>query len=260
MNIIFLIISFSASVIGAICGIGGGIIIKPILDATNTLGVSEISFLSGCVVLSMAIISVFKSMKRGDKLVEFKTGTPIAIGAAIGGIFGKEIFQFAYILYPSENMVGAMQAIVLTILTIGTLIYTLKKARIKTHDISNIMVCVAIGLLLGCLSAFLGIGGGPINLIVLAFFFSMEEKQAAVNSLYIILFSQATSLLSTVVGGSVPEVDLLLVLLMIAGGAGGGMVGSKVSQKISGSLVNRLFIGMMIVIIGISLYNTISFL
>ena len=31
--VIFFIVSFGASIIGAICGIGGGVIIKPVLDA-----------------------------------------------------------------------------------------------------------------------------------------------------------------------------------------------------------------------------------
>ena len=37
MYILFFIISFSASIIGAICGIGGGIIIKPVMDAFGVL-------------------------------------------------------------------------------------------------------------------------------------------------------------------------------------------------------------------------------
>ena len=49
--IILFIISLLASVVGAICGIGGGVIIKPLVDALNIMPVSEISFLSGCTVL-----------------------------------------------------------------------------------------------------------------------------------------------------------------------------------------------------------------
>ena len=33
LYLIFLGVSFGASVVGAICGIGGGVLIKPILDA-----------------------------------------------------------------------------------------------------------------------------------------------------------------------------------------------------------------------------------
>ena len=34
---IFILVSFGASIIGAICGIGGGVIIKPTLDAFGLL-------------------------------------------------------------------------------------------------------------------------------------------------------------------------------------------------------------------------------
>ena len=86
---------------------------------------------------------------------------------------------------------------------------TLDQIDLEFED--NAAVCVVIGFILGVMSSFLGIGGGPINLVVLYFFFSMTTKTAAQNSLYIILFSQATSFLSTVVTGSVPHVSLLLL-------------------------------------------------
>lgn len=57
---IFLIaaIAFFASTIGAICGIGGGVIIKPVMDAFGVMDVSVINFLSGCTVLSMTCCGI----------------------------------------------------------------------------------------------------------------------------------------------------------------------------------------------------------
>ena len=52
----------------------------------------------------------------------------------------------------------------------------------------------------------------------------MDTKTAAVNSLYIILFSQAASLLATLVTASVPEFRIPALILMVAGGIGGGIV------------------------------------
>lgn len=40
-------IAFFASTIGAICGIGGGII-KPVMDVVGAADVATINFLSGC--------------------------------------------------------------------------------------------------------------------------------------------------------------------------------------------------------------------
>ena len=45
---LFLIVSFFSSIVGAICGIGGGVIIKPVLDMLGMGSATTISFLSGC--------------------------------------------------------------------------------------------------------------------------------------------------------------------------------------------------------------------
>ncbi len=37
-------VSLLASIVGSICGIGGGVIIKPVLDAMNVMSVSCIQF------------------------------------------------------------------------------------------------------------------------------------------------------------------------------------------------------------------------
>ena len=48
------LVSFLASVAGAVCGIGGGVIIKPLFDLCQLADVSAASFLSGCTVLCMS--------------------------------------------------------------------------------------------------------------------------------------------------------------------------------------------------------------
>ncbi|MDY3997596.1 MAG: sulfite exporter TauE/SafE family protein [Blautia sp.] len=255
LYIIFLGVSFCASVVGAICGIGGGVLIKPLLDAFGVLSVASISFLSGCTVLSMSCYSVVKAKKSGDSLVDMKTGTPLAIGAALGGVAGKIIFQFLSNLSGNKDRVGAIQAICLLVITFGTMIYTLKKEKIETHHVKNILACVTIGIVLGVCSSFLGIGGGPINLVVLFFFFSMDTKTAAQNSLYIILFSQITSLINTIVTGTVPDFTIGLLALMVGGGILGGMMGRKINKKIDSEIVNKLFVGLMVLIMSICVYN-----
>lgn len=257
--LIFLLVSFLASVVGSICGIGGGVIIKPVLDATGVMSVSAISFLSGCTVLSMSVISVGKALRRRDRSMDLRIGSALAVGAAIGGIVGKELFQYAYVICPNETRVGAIQAAVLLLVTAGTLVYTLYRAHVPTLRVKNLAVTVVIGLVLGIMSSFLGIGGGPINLVVLNYFFSMDTKAAAACSLYVIMFSQLTSLLSTLANGTVPEVELLLLVLMVSGGVAGGLLGSRINRGISDKGVSNLFILLMLVIIAICAWNIIRF-
>ena len=256
MDILFFVVAFLSSIVGAICGIGGGVVIKPVLDMLQMGAPATINFLSGCTVLSMSLYSVSKALRAGDSKVEMSTGTPLALGAAAGGVVGKEMFSAVKTFFNGSPMVGGVQAIALGIITLGTLLYTINKSRIQTRTTSNKVVCLVIGLLLGIMSSFLGIGGGPINLVVLGFFFGMDTKTAAANSLYIILFSQAASLIATLISG-VPEFRIPALILMVAGGISGGIVGRKLNKKMDNKAVDKLFIGLMVLIVGICVYNAI---
>lgn len=255
LNGICVVICFLASAAGAICGIGGGIIIKPVLDALRIMDISAINFMSGCTVLSMSAYSVIRSKVSGDTHIEQKTGFPLAVGAAAGGLIGKAMFAAVLQHFGDKAQAGRVQAAILLILTAGTLVYTLCKERIRTFHVTGVCTCILIGVFLGILSSFLGIGGGPVNLVILFFFFSMSTKAAAENSLYIILFSQITSLTVSVFTGNAAHIDGILLFLMSAGGICGGICGRAWNKKISDKTVDRLFIVLMVVIIGICIYN-----
>ena len=258
--LILLLVSFCASVVGAVCGIGGGVIIKPVLDALGVAGVSTISFLSGCTVFSMSCYSVGKAILAGERDIEGGTGTPLALGAAIGGVAGKALFSLLRSMAAQPERVGGYQSVCLALVTLATLAYTVFQPRIKTHRVESRAVCVVIGLLLGVMSSFLGIGGGPINLVVLYFFFSMSTKTAARNSLYIILISQAASLFTTLFTHSVPEFEPLWLVVMVGGGILGGMAGRGLNQKLNEGQVAMLFQCLILTIIGISCYNAVRYL
>lgn len=261
---VIVFVSFISSVIGAVCGIGGGVIIKPVLDATGIIPVDTISFLSGCTVLSMSLVSVRQNSKKGENSPAIALSDRIAVllagGAAVGGIVGKALYQNILGKMQGADRIGAVQGIVLCLLTVGTLIYTLNKSRIRTVRVEGTFPCIVIGLLLGFLSAFLGIGGGPINLVVLYFFFSLKSKEAAAYSLFIIMFSQAASLINSVITGSIPDFSLTVLLLMVGCGILGGAAGVRINKKIKEQTVEQMFIGLMVVIILITIYNVTKYL
>lgn len=260
INLLFFIICFGASIIGAICGIGGGVIIKPLLDTFGVMDVNTISFLSGCTVLSMTTYSVIKMKTSGQSNVDQSISIPMAAGAAVGGLVGKYMYSSIQAMSSDPNRIGAIQAICLVVVTIGTLVYTIFKEKISTYKLEKKIICVAIGGVLGILSSFLGIGGGPINLVVLFFFFSMTMKTAAETSLYMIFFSQLTSLLSTIFTKSVPQFEVFLLVLMVIGGIIGGKCGRDLNNRLSDQTVNKLFVSLMVVMIGINIYNIYQFL
>ncbi len=260
LYIICLAVSFGACVIGSICGVGGGVIIKPLLDSTGMMTVSEVSFLSGCTVLAMTAYSVLRDRLSGERVIEGESAVPLGIGAAAGGLAGKSLFRQVSGLFTDQDMAGAVQAACLIVITLGILIYTLRKSKIRTKDIHSFALTCIAGFLMGIISSFLGIGGGPINLIFLFYLFSMDTKTAAGNSLFIILISQASSLISTVLTRTVPDVSVPLLLLMICGGILGGAAGRRISRQMDEKMADRLFILLLILIILISCFNIWRFI
>ena len=253
LSLFIFVICLAASTIGGVCGIGGGVVIKPVLDLTGVMSVSAVSFLSGLTVLSMAVISVFKN--RGSNELELQRSVPLGLGASIGGIVGKVLFEAIKRAAQNDRVVGFVQAVVLGVMVLGTLAYVCVKARITTKQVRNPAASSAIGLALGVCSSFLGIGGGPMNLAVMHFCFSMGTKQAAANSLLVILLSQTANLIFSLVRGSIPAFSWLTLALMVAAGVAGGFLSARLHKKLSVKTTDTLFKGLLVVIFCICIYN-----
>jgi uncharacterized membrane protein YfcA len=226
------------------------------LDAFSGQGIAEINVLSGSTVLAMSLVSLLRSRGTGIVL-EPKRGTALAGGAALGGAAGKLIFSVTLRFFPHAALIGIIQSLMLMFLTLTVLLYLKKKKTIQPRNIRNIPFCLFIGLLLGMVSAFLGIGGGPVNIMVISYFLSMDSKTAALHSLYTIFFSQITSFLLTFVAGSIPPVNPVFVIAMVTGGIGGGLTGSRIVKVISNDQVDRLFSAVLGLVVLLSAYNTV---
>jgi hypothetical protein len=258
VEILLVVITFIATVIGAISGIGGGVLIKPVMDALVDYPVATISFLSGNTVLAMTAVSLLRSRKDSIK-VDSVVGTPLAIGGAFGGVFGKLIFSAIQQAYQNDALLGLVQNILMVLLTVTVFFYVLNKSKIKTLSVRNKVLALAAGLVLGLFSSFLGIGGGPINIMFLSYLFSMDSKHAALNSLYIIFCSQVANLIANIVQGCIPSFDVLLLVSMMASGIAGAMAGRSVTKKLDNTQVDKLFMALMAVIILLSLSNVVKF-
>jgi Predicted permeases len=258
MEIIIVLIAFLATIIGSISGIGGGVIIKPVMDAISGLPMATISFLSGTTVLAMTIVSLLKSIKDPVK-PEINLAIPLSIGAVFGGILGKTLFSFVQKAAGNNAGVGLVQNIVMVILTVTVFIYVVNKSRVKTLSVKNPLIRTFIGFFLGLASAFLGIGGGPINIMVLSFFFSQDSKKAAITSLFIIFCSQTANLITNIVSKSIPSFSVYLLIAMMVAAVVGATVGRMLNRKMDNKQVDKLFMGLMVVIILLSIYNAVKF-
>ena len=252
-----LAVSLGSSILGAICGIGGGVIIKPVLDSCGIFEVGEVTFLSGCTVLAMSIYSVLNGSRHsGDgKAAIQKTAIQLGAGAVLGGVSGKYVFEQLRAVLPLPQMLSAIQAIVLFCITLATLWYTRKKGRIYPKCISLPPAGIAVGFSLGLMSAFLGIGGGPINLVALHYFYAMDTKEAAQNSLCIIMLSQGANLIASLATGQIPTVNPFVLAGMILCGILGAAAGRRLNKRLSTAMVDRLFCAVLVCILVICIYN-----
>lgn len=252
--------TFAACLLGTVCGMGGGIIIKPVLDALGVMSVPTITFLSGCTVISMSCWSVGKTLLRREAAIDLHTTAVLAAGAAVGGLLGKQVYTTVAACFADPNTAGGVQACLLFAATAATLLYTINKERIASKQVTSPAACAVIGLLLGMLGSFLGIGGGPFNVAVLYYFFSMPAKKAAQNSLFIVLFSQLTSTLKTVLFDTIPPFQGAILVGMVLLGIVGSEAGRRVNQKIDNRQATLCLEGAMVIILGINLYNIVKFL
>ncbi len=242
---LFLLALF-ATTLGAISGMGGGIIIKPVLDAVSGLPVDSISFLSGCTVLAMSLVSTWRCRKE-----DWDLNLPLATGAAFGGILGKNLFRFL----PGNR--ALVQSTILFFLYLGIFFYVKNKDKFRPLYIKTKGVSLGIGIVLGAVASFLSIGGGAINMAVLFFFLGSPPKVAAKQSLFIILLSQLTSFFTTVFTG-IPPVNPISLTLMMVGGCCGAILGGKISKKFSHEQVKRFFLYTLTGVILLNMYNMLG--
>lgn len=132
------------------------------------------------------------------------------------------------------------------------------KDKFKSYHIENSVACIAIGLLLGAIASFLSIGGGPINVCVLTIFFSMNTKEAAVNSIITILFSQASKLVTVATSSGFSAFDLSMLPFMVVGGILGGIIGSRFNKLYSSETILKVFNVVLIALIILNFYNILS--
>lgn len=256
MVLIYFLVALLSTICGSMAGLGGGVIIKPVLDFLGDYNIETIGVLSACTIFSMALVSVIKQLSYKSKIDIKNTGL-LGIGSVIGGLLGQKLLTFILKIVQGR-IVSLVQSGILALLLIFVYIYMNNKEKFKSYKIDNFILSTIIGIFLGLIAAFLGIGGEPINVAFLTIFFSMEAKNAARDSVLIILFSQASKLLTIAFGTGFSGYDLSMLPYMIFGGVLGGFIGAKFNRIFSNEIILRVFNTITILIIGLNIYNFIT--
>src|SRR5690625_6990442 len=91
IEVLYFLIGLLASIFGSIAGIGGGVIIKPVVDSFGHYDVATISIVSTTTVLSMACVSLIKAALSKIQL-NIKVSSILAFSSIAGGIIVKMVF------------------------------------------------------------------------------------------------------------------------------------------------------------------------
>ena len=257
IGIVYFGVIFLACILGAIVGLGGGVFIRPIFDAIGAHSVLNISFFSSTAIVTMAIVSTLKKLKDGLGL-KADLAILISSGAVVGGFLGIFILGQLVARFDSEDNVQVVMAAVTTIIIICAIIATLK-SNVR-FELKSKVALPFIGVILGTISSFLGIGGGPINVPLFMILFGFPIKKATAYSIIIIFFSHSSKLISMGIQENLTEFNLWLLPFIITAAGLGGFIGANLSKVFSESTVKKLFIAALSVVVVLNIVNGINFL
>lgn len=255
--IVYFLISLGATTAGALTGMGGGVIIKPLLDLLGDLSAADIGVLSSVTVFSMALVSISKQIRQ-NTAIDWKIAVPLVVGSIFGGGVGDRILMVVLAAVRSNHLVVVIQNICLAFLVAAVFIYLGKGDNRPVLGVRGVMPAILVGVFLGIASSFLGIGGGPINVALIIFVFACDIKTAAVYSLVTILSAQVSKLSSVLLSGNFFSYDLSMLPVMVFGAIAGGWIGSKLNKTFTEKTVVRAFKGMQILVFAICLYNILN--
>lgn len=119
--LIYFLIAIAATTAGSMTGMGGGVIIKPVMDVLHDFDVETIGIMSSITVFSMSLVSVGKQAARIQ--APFQIAVPLGIGSVIGGYVGQQMLTQIVEWLGVQNQVVVIQNVMLVFLILVIFIY-----------------------------------------------------------------------------------------------------------------------------------------
>ncbi|WP_099221621.1 sulfite exporter TauE/SafE family protein [Listeria costaricensis] len=252
VGLIYFVVVFCANAVGAISGMGGGILIKPIFDALGFHSVLEISFYSSVAVFTMSLVSTTQQYLNHVP-IRMKPAVCLSISSIVGGALGNALFENLLALFENDQNVQLIQIVLMVVMLIVILLFT--KGNVRSLGMTSVFWYFFAGLFLGFLSSLLGIGGGPLNVMLIVWLFSFTFKEATIYSIIIIFFSQLAKLVMTGISVGYTSFDLTILLWIIPAAILGGAVGGKLNHVFSEQRVLVIYRGVILLVLGLNLVN-----
>ena len=230
--VIFLfLVGLGAGTVGSIVGIGGGIIITPVLTLMGFTP-AHIASTSLIAVTSTSASSTIAYSRQ--KKIEYRIGLKMVIFSIPGSIIG------AFISTDISLEFFKLSFAILLMLTGAYILFKnsiLKNPNKKPKTSISLLICYTAAFIAGIISSLFGVGGGIIFVPIMVLIFQMTMAKAAPTS-QLILF--ITSLMGTFTYILLAKPDYLNALFLAGGAFIGGQIGAKLSNYIKERTLQKL--------------------
>jgi uncharacterized membrane protein YfcA len=247
---LLLILGFVAGLLGALTGIGGGVILTPILalhfgvPIRQAIGTSLVAVITTSAASSSIHLQRHTTDIRLGMTLELATSMGAAVMAYLVGYFNRNALEglfAAFLLYSS-----------ITILS--------RRGKVKDEDVplpadgtippyepKRYPLGLSASLVAGALSGLLGIGGGPIKVPVMYIFMDVPLMVATATSNFMIGVTAAASAMMYYRRGDI-LIDVAAPLSV--GVFIGSLLGARLAPRIHSKVVVYLLVGVMFYLAG----------
>lgn len=230
--IILVIIGFGSGILGSLIGVGGGIVMTPVLTYMG---------FSPAVIASSSLIAVFATSISSTityirkKYINYWLGLQLALPAIPGSIIGGFFSNFISLEYFKIYF-----AILLT--AVGLYIFFKNKIINKTLDRTPkplfylILISGTFGA--GIISSFFGIGGGIIFVPILVIIYKLKMINASPTAQFTLLISTITGLLTHII---LEHPDYSYGIALAFGAFFGAQLGSRSIHLVNENILSKIF-------------------
>ena len=231
-----------AGILGSMIGLGGGIIVVPVLTFfgfTPTLAASNSLFAAFSNAVGSTIS--YSRQKRTDYSLGLKLGLLSIPGTVLGA-------------YLSSDVTSGIFKILFGLVLISSAVYIFMRKKIETKEKNltkqMIVFVISASFFAGIISSFFGIGGGIVFVPLMVIGIGMTMKKAAPTSQFILLFASLSGIITHSILG---HPDFLQAGLLAAGSFVGGIIGARLSSDIKERSL-QILVSAIIVIAAIKLF------
>jgi uncharacterized membrane protein YfcA len=215
-------LGFAAGVLGSMIGLGGGIVIVPIL---TFFGFSPALAASNSLFAAFSNAVASSASYAKQKRIEYSLGLKLGLLAIPGTVLGAFI---------SHDITSSLFKILFGIVLIASSFYIFSRRKMepKQYNLSKQVMVLATGasFFAGIISSLFGIGGGIVFVPLMVIAVGLSMKIAAPTSQFILLFVSASGM---IVHALLGHPDFYQALLLAIGAFGGGLVGSRLSLEVT---------------------------